>query len=112
VGGTELELRVEVLVGGLTKEIGCKWEERAGKGGWYLGRRTSNGEAWLNCGVVVRQSRLPRSTRESNCRKDLCSRLSFSISAEILSSDGHVIFEHGLDAYVMAVQICLRDQDV
>ena len=89
MGGTELELRIEVLVGGLTREIGCKWEERAGKRakGGGIWRRTSNGEAWINCGVVVRQSRLPRSTRESNCRKDLCSRLSFSISAGMLSSD-------------------------
>lgn len=105
-----------MLVGGWTRGFGCTWEEGAGKGakekGEFLEGRTSNGEAWINCGVVVRQSRLPRSTRESNCRKDLCSRLSFSISAEMLSSDGYVIVEQGLKAYVIAVQICVRDQDV
>jgi hypothetical protein len=55
VGGTELELRVEVLVGGLTREIGCKWEERAGKG-------TKGGGIWRDERRMVKRGSIAGSS--------------------------------------------------
>jgi hypothetical protein len=70
-----------MLVGGRNEMSVGGGSRKGGKRGGFWRERTLNGEAWINCGVVVRQRRLPRSTRESNCRKDLCSRPSFSMSA-------------------------------
>jgi hypothetical protein len=52
-------------------------------------RLTLNGSAFINCGVVVRQSKLPRSTRASNCFKALSSKLSLFIWSDMLSQFGN-----------------------
>jgi hypothetical protein len=77
VRGAELELRMLSLV---LENRGNDCPSRRWLG--YCGTEglTLNGSALISCGVVVRQSKLPRSTRASNCRRALCSRLSFSMS--------------------------------